>query len=243
MHSDVVLQKYFALDAAAWQGGHGNKDMENINLLLKPVVDFWLASDRFAQIEGYLAPIEGYALQLLAAYGAGAGTVVEIGSLYGKSTCFLAAGARKAGRGPVHAVDSFTGSPEHQAGQIGEQAELLREKTTFKAFLRNIAAAGLDADIRPHVGASDAIGIDWREPIRLLFIDGDHSYAASKLDFEIWSPHVPLQGLVAFHDVGIWDGVTQFYLELLATQATPPAFVEVLSLASLRVVQRRALTA
>jgi hypothetical protein len=56
----------------------------------------------------------------------------------------------------------------------------------------------------------------WREPIRLLFIDGDHSYEALRADFSAWAPHVEGNGLIAFHDVGVWPGVSRFYSELVA---------------------------
>jgi cephalosporin hydroxylase len=46
-----------------------------------------------------------------------------------------------------------------------------------------------------------------------LFIDGDHSYAGVKADWELYAPMVRLGGIVAFHDIcphtGIqiyWDG-------------------------------------
>jgi predicted O-methyltransferase YrrM len=203
--------------------------------MLQPVVDYWLATDRFEKIQGFLDPIEGYALMLMAAYGPGRGAVVEIGSLYGKSTCYLAEGSRKAGRGPIHAVDTFAGSAEHQAGQPGEQKELLNEKTTFKAFLRNLASMRLDDWVKPQVGTSTAIGVVWDQPIRLLFIDGDHSYEGSKQDFDTWSSHVSPNGLVAFHDVGTWEGVTQFYAELMGRAS---GFKETLAVATLRVAQR-----
>jgi predicted O-methyltransferase YrrM len=38
-------------------------------------------------------------------------------------------------------------------------------------------------------------------PIDLLFIDGDHSYAGVKQDFETYSPLVTSGGLIAFHDI------------------------------------------
>ncbi len=37
--------------------------------------------------------------------------------------------------------------------------------------------------------------------INLLFIDGDHSYAGVRQDFEMYAPLVPPGGLVALHDV------------------------------------------
>jgi cephalosporin hydroxylase len=38
-------------------------------------------------------------------------------------------------------------------------------------------------------------------PIDFLFIDGDHSYAGVKADFEMYSPLVRQGGVIAFHDI------------------------------------------
>lgn len=39
------------------------------------------------------------------------------------------------------------------------------------------------------------------KPVDFLFIDGDHSYAGVKADFEMYSPLVRPGGLIGFHDV------------------------------------------
>lgn len=39
------------------------------------------------------------------------------------------------------------------------------------------------------------------EKLDVLFIDGDHSYAGVKTDFDLWSPLVRSGGLVFFHDI------------------------------------------
>lgn len=39
------------------------------------------------------------------------------------------------------------------------------------------------------------------EPLDYLFIDGDHSYAGVKQDFELFGPLVRKGGLIAFHDI------------------------------------------
>jgi predicted O-methyltransferase YrrM len=160
--------------------------------------------------------LEGYALTLLAQHGPGVGAVVEIGSYMGRSTCFLALGVKRASRPPVVAVDHFGGSPEHQAGASHESKVLVAEGTTYNQFLRNLEKAGVAEHVRPVRSGSLEAARGWREPIRLLFIDGDHSYEASRADFAAWSPQVEGSGLVAFHDIGAWAGVTRFYEELLA---------------------------
>ncbi len=43
------------------------------------------------------------------------------------------------------------------------------------------------------------------EEIDLLFIDGDHSYEGVKKDFEIYSPLVKNNGIIAFHDIVVHD--------------------------------------
>ena len=183
---------------------------------LAVAADFAAVTEKFRGIEGFLHPLEGYALMLLAAHGPGAGEVVEIGSYLGRSTCYLAYGAQRAKRPPVVAVDHFQGSPEHQPGASHESAVLKREGTTYGRFLSNLEAAGLSQHVRPVRQASLAAALDWRAPIRLLFIDGDHSYEATGADFAAWSPRVEPGGLVGFHDVDVWPGVTRFYNEVLA---------------------------
>jgi predicted O-methyltransferase YrrM len=57
--------------------------------------------------------------------------------------------------------------------------------------------------------------------IDFLFIDGDHTYEGVKTDFQMYSPLVGKQGIIAFHDIvpGGWEnvgGVPQFWDELKA---------------------------
>jgi predicted O-methyltransferase YrrM len=51
-----------------------------------------------------------------------------------------------------------------------------------------------------HVERSEDTAARWREPVDLLFIDGDHSEAGCRLDWELWSPFVAPGGVVLFHD-------------------------------------------
>jgi predicted O-methyltransferase YrrM len=50
-----------------------------------------------------------------------------------------------------------------------------------------------------HQFSDDAIR-GWNEKIDVLLIDGDHSYEATRDDFENWSPFVTAEGTILFHD-------------------------------------------
>ena len=209
--------------------------MDQIALMLRSVQTFMEWATKFENINGFLDPLEGYVLALFAAHGTGQGEIVEIGSYMGRSTCWLAAGSKMTGREKVTAVDHFRGSPEHRKGQMMEEEALLRDGSLLPSFLKNIRAAGLADQITPLEARSRAAAASWSKPIRLLFIDGDHSYEASKKDFETWSPHVVPEGLIAFHDIEGWPGVTRYYHELMAQGE----FECLLEMKSLRVVRRR----
>src|SRR5262249_20777801 len=157
--------------------------------------------------------------------GPGLGAIVEIGSFVGLSTAWLATGSKASGREKVFAIDHFAGSPEHQAGGSHESTTLIAEGSTYGRFLGNVSRAGVADHIEPRNLPLHVAALDWVGPIRLLFIDSDHSFEATREDFEVWSPHGGLGGLIALHDVGTWPGVTRFYDGL----STDPRFSHVLS--------------
>jgi hypothetical protein len=69
----------------------------------------------------------------------------------------------------------------------------------------------------------------------LLFIDGDHSDEATREDIQTWSRHVVRDGIMAFHDVDVWPGVTREYRKFLVSN---PSWKEIFKVRSLRMVQR-----
>jgi predicted O-methyltransferase YrrM len=61
------------------------------------------------------------------------------------------------------------------------------------------------------------------QPVDFLFIDGDHTYAGVKQDFEMYSPLVRKGGLIAFHDIALHPPeldchVDEFWNELKQTR-------------------------
>jgi predicted O-methyltransferase YrrM len=182
---------------------------------LKTVDSYDQVVSQFAGVDGFLNPKEGFALTLLAMQGPASGAIVEIGSFKGRSTCFLALGAKLAGREKVTAIDHFLGSPEHQKGQRFEDPVIAESGSTLPTFHANLAAASLAEQVEVKQMSSVEAAANWSRPIRLLFIDGDHGYDETKRDFDLFVPHLVPDGVICFHDVGPWPGVTRFFRELV----------------------------
>jgi predicted O-methyltransferase YrrM len=64
-------------------------------------------------------------------------------------------------------------------------------------------------------GDSTAVGLFWRPPVDLVFIDGDHHYEHVKSDIQAWLPHIKPGGVLCGHDYGYekWAGVKQAFDE------------------------------
>ena len=191
--------------------------MDELSVRLSTASEYVLLSEVLKRINGFLLDIEGYTLYLLARLGAGEGAIVEIGSFEGKSTAWLALGSKQGSREMVYAVDTFQGSPEHQEGAEYESTTLKTEGTTFNAFQQNMKMIGMADRVTPIVASSTNAAAKWDGgPIRLLFIDGDHSYEACAADFHAWCEYVAPQGYITFHDYGHAPGVVKFCDELEA---------------------------
>ncbi len=145
-------------------------------------------------VEGYLAPNEIRFLALLAACPTASGEILEIGSFKGKSTIILARSASLAGESLVNAVDPMTAPSE-------TDPDLRGDLSSFNDFERNIAEHGVADNIRLYKTFSYQLAKTWSKPLRLLWIDGDHTYAGTKLDFEGFAPHLADKAIVAIHDV------------------------------------------
>jgi len=62
------------------------------------------------------------------------------------------------------------------------------EASSYKDFLHSIHAAGVSDHVEPHVAYSTDVANSWSRPIRLLWIDGDHSMKVAK---KIWTDSFP----------------------------------------------------
>jgi MMP 1-O-methyltransferase len=160
---------------------------------------------RAESARGFMPPDEGVALYEAAASVAhGASPMLEIGSYCGKSAVYL--GTAAAERDTIlYALDHHRGSEENQAGWEWHEGDLVDPATgridTLPWFRRTIHEAGLEPNVVALVGESATVGRHWAIPLSLLFIDGGHGAEPAHRDYETWTPHVEVGGLLAIHDV------------------------------------------
>ena len=182
------------------------------------------ARQKAALVDGWLSDAQGRALFRAAAETDGRGAIVEIGSWKGRSTTWLASGARLAGH-RVYAIDP------HRRSRECPEAE------TEAEFLANLARNGLSAVVEPLVMTSDDAAARVAGPVELLFIDGDHSYEAVRRDAELWLPRLIDGGTVMFHDVATaaYSGPRRVVREMVCRS---PLFHRIGRVGSMVVAQR-----
>lgn len=185
-----------------------------------------LARRHAGDVEGWLSDRQGRALFDAAARATGGGAIVEIGSWKGRSTTWLASGARLAGQ-RVYAIDPHRGSREDPAVE------------TLNEFLDNLARNGLADVVEPMVMTSEEAAARIAGPIELLFIDGDHSYEAVRRDAELWLPRLMDGGIVMFHDAATaaYTGPRRIVRRMVCRN---PRFHEIARVGSMLVARRTA---
>ncbi|MEX0958153.1 MAG: class I SAM-dependent methyltransferase [Burkholderiales bacterium] len=176
-------------------------------------------------VPGMMSPEGGALLFLLAATQRARGDIVEIGSWQGRSTIYLAKGAKVSGNGSVFAIDHFLGNPGKEALYRLDGRDLSDLEAGFR---RNIHTFGVNelVELLPMPSAEAAVVLAAR-PVqaRLLFIDGNHEYEAVRADYEAFSPSLIQGALVVFDDCSLaFPGVVQFTEELTAAGTIRPLF-------------------
>lgn len=168
---------------------------------------------------------------------------VEIGSYCGRSTVWLGAAARLSTT-TLYAIDHHGGSEENQVGWEWHDPTLVDETTkrinTLPYFERTITSCGLNDVVCAIVGDSPSVASTWSKPIAFLFIDGGHGADVARGDYEAWTPHVVLGGMLAIHDVYSDPdiGGRAPYEQIYVPAVSSGAFVDVSATGSLRVLKR-----
>jgi hypothetical protein len=126
---------------------------------------------------------------LLSRLAAGRRRALEVGVYEGASALVLVGSLPRGA--DLHLVDPF--------GEGMEWWEPADEQAV-KAVVGRAAKRRGGPRVHWHVCLSEEAARGWSAPLDLVFIDGDHSRAACRLDWDLWSPHVRPGGVVAFHD-------------------------------------------
>ena len=158
-------------------------------------------------VEGFLGEQESRFLVMLAACTPAEGAIVEIGSFKGKSTVALASVAARYDLGPVVAIDPHTApSPT--------DPDLAPGASSFDEFMAAIRGANLEKHVEAHRTFSREVAKSWSRPIRLLWIDGEHTYKGAKEDFDLFSPYLSKGAIVALHDaLHAFEGPIRVFVE------------------------------
>lgn len=171
---------------------------------------------KLAEIPG-MVPLRRCLHLYLLAYGCGVrGDIVEIGSWQGRSTTALAQACIDTDNGRVHAIDTFRGCP----GSPGHEHWHAEPSDLEAAFRRNIGLAGVAERVLVHpMTSAQAQGVVARETagVRLLFVDGEHTYDAVRADLAGYAQLLVPGGLLVFDDYArAFPGVARAVKEHLA---------------------------
>lgn len=123
--------------------------------------------------------------------------VAEIGSYVGASACCFGAAVKATAGGKVVCIDTWNNDAMTEG-----------QRDTWQAFQDNTRRYG-DC-IVPVRGFSTDVVLAVREiapRLDVLFIDGDHSYAGVKADWEAYKDFLRPGAIVIFHDYGWAEGV------------------------------------
>jgi hypothetical protein len=119
----------------------------------------------------------------------------------------LAYVVRECGCGPVAALDPHT-APASTDPDLGGQP------ASYDAFIANLDRAGVRDAVEIHRAFSHDVARTWSRPIRLLWIDGDHTYEGALADFRLFRPHLVPGAIVAMHDVlGTFEGSLRVFAD------------------------------
>jgi predicted O-methyltransferase YrrM len=166
-----------------------------------------LASDIRA-IPGYMTDREARHLAMLVACTKGTGEILEIGSFMGKSTVLLSRAAERVHGNPkIVAVDPLTQPSE-------TDPNIPNHRPSRDDFYINLKEADVDQHVEFHEMLSHKLARKWSRSIRLLWIDGDHTWKGAASDFDNFDPHLSPGGIIALHDVmHYFDGPTRVFIE------------------------------
>ena len=151
------------------------------------------------QVPGRLRYEEGDLLQSLAK----GRVVLEVGSLFGRSTVCLAVVAKQ-----VHTVDP------HRPGNTDFHDDF-RGRDSLAELRQNLSAAGVEDRVVLHIGTVADLWLPAQPVFEFAFIDGSHRARDVLLDLEFAAQCLTAGGCIACHDhesghLGVLKAVADF---------------------------------
>jgi predicted O-methyltransferase YrrM len=142
------------------------------------------------------SPYDIAALRQLVARLKSGFAVLEVGSWLGQGSTAVLIDAARRHQGTIYCVDTWKGNPNVERHQ-----RIVRDYDVLGTFLENVAARGGQDVVRTLVMSSEEAARLMRDAaFDLVFIDADHSYAATRRDIADWLPKVRPGGYLAGHD-------------------------------------------
>lgn len=120
--------------------------------------------------------------------------IVEVGTFGGSTARAL---ITLTGGSKITCIDSFVDVNPCIVGQYPDGKTFWT--TMLKTGVDLSSYATLIIDESAHVGSN------WKDPIDLLFVDGDHAYEAAKTDITLFAPHVVVGGYCMVDDYQMPD--------------------------------------
>ena len=136
------------------------------------------------------------------------GDFLEIGSWHGRSTVAIGREVKKL-NSLLYCIDIWNKKGlEEETEEYKRIIEGYKKMTVagmfFKGnsyflFTENIKKSGLSNTVIPIIGLSSRIRKTWENPLRFIFIDGNHE-AEYVRDDSSWKKFLIVGGIIAFHD-------------------------------------------
>lgn len=161
-------------------------------------------------------------------------TIVEIGSFLGQSSIVFAGCLKVKGSGKLYCIDPFDGSGDGFSVPFYQRIARRKKMTLREWFASNIRAAGLNDWIEVKQGTAEKIGPIWREPIDVLFLDGDQSPQGVRKAYELFAPYLKKGSLLIAHNSieREYDEGHDGHYRLVVESINPPTYAGVYSVHS-----------
>jgi len=133
------------------------------------------------------------------------GCIVEVGAYFGRSTVFFADNIPDT---KIYSIDPWDNTIYARLNDRAYGGKHPIPADAYEQFLKNTAGF---PNVIPLKGTSEFYAFTWTGgPIKLLFIDGCHTYEYVYKDWACWKGFIAQGGLLCFHDcIGNWPDIVR----------------------------------